>query len=323
MNDAVVGAFVLLLGAVLIGAVLWIAAGGNSQSRVDLYQALEDESVAGLNLNAAVKFSGVDVGSVREITLDPVNPQHVRLLLAIRHGTPIRADTEAVLQTQGLTGIAYVELAGGSPSAPLLRPADDQPPPTIRTRPSLSARLENVLSSALVKLDGATTRIDAILSPANERALSSMLADLASVAHVLAARKGMLDAGIVSASQTLANSRRLTAQLGPAIERVAAAADAAGSASRQAGVAVGAAAAQVGEVSAQTGPELQRLLIELQDLSASLQRLSEQIERNPASLLRGRRPPLGPGETGRTAGAATEATPDAKPEDRPGSGEPR
>jgi hypothetical protein len=106
---------------VLIAGVLWLASGGALQKKYDLYLAIEDESVAGLNLNAPVKYNGVDVGKVREIRLDPGNPERVNLLFAIERGTPIKEDTVAVLKTQGLTGIAYVELSGGARDAPPLR----------------------------------------------------------------------------------------------------------------------------------------------------------------------------------------------------------
>ena len=106
MNYTLVGAFVLALGAALIAVVLWLASGGAFQKKYDLYHAIEDESVAGLNLNAPVKHNGVDVGKVQAIELDPLNPERVILLLAIERGTSIKEDTVAVLKTQGLTGIA-------------------------------------------------------------------------------------------------------------------------------------------------------------------------------------------------------------------------
>ncbi len=103
MNYAIVGAFVLGLGAVLVAGVLWLASGGAFGTKYDLYLAIEDESVAGLNVNAPVKYKGVDVGKVRSIRLDPVNPERVNLIFAIERGTPIKEDTLAVLKTQGLT----------------------------------------------------------------------------------------------------------------------------------------------------------------------------------------------------------------------------
>jgi len=215
---ALLGAFVLVLGTLLIGGVLWIASGGAFQKQYNRYLAIEDESVAGLNPNAPVKYNGVDVGMVREIHLDPLNPERVRLVFGIERGTPVNVDTVAVLKTQGLTGIAYVELDGGSPGAPLLKASGAGEYPVIRTKPSLSARLENVLTDVLVKLDGTTTRIDAMLSDENQQSLSATLRDIAAVSHTLAARKDTLDAGLLSAANTFGETERLGVQLGPVHE---------------------------------------------------------------------------------------------------------
>jgi len=297
---------VLLLGGLLIGGLLWLAAGGAMRRHYALYAAIEDESVAGLNLNAPVKLNGVDVGQVREIRLDPANPQRVRLLFAIELGTPIKQDTTAVLKTQGLTGIAYVELSGGTLGSPELRAKAPGEYPQIRTKPSLSARLENVLTDVLAKLDRTSSNIDAILSDANRQAFSSSLADIASITHTLAARGPSIDAGLADAARTLANSARASAQLGPLVEqagRSAVAVEAMGQAatlaSQQAGRTVQAVGADVQRFSAEALPELQSLMQELQRLSVSLHRLSEQTERNPSGLLLGRSPvPPGPGEAG-------------------------
>jgi phospholipid/cholesterol/gamma-HCH transport system substrate-binding protein len=305
VNYAAVGAFVLVLGAMLLGVLLWLASGGAWQKKYDLYQAIEDESVAGLNLNAPVKFNGVEIGKVRQIQLDPANPQRVNLLFAIEHDAVIREDTVAVLKTQGLTGIAYVELSGGAGDAPLLRAVAGNPYPQIRTKPSLSTRLENVLTTALAKLDSTSNSIGALLSAENQAAFKSTLADLASLTHTLAARKATIDAGITDAGRTLDHAARLTAQAGPLIERLSRSAaavekmgDEVARTSTSAGRTFGAVGADVQRFTADALPELERLLGELSVLSTSLRRLSEQTERNPAGLLFGHQPvPNGPGES--------------------------
>lgn len=308
MNYALVGAFVLALGAALVAGALWLAAGGASRQAYELYLAMVDESVSGLNLNAPVKYNGVDVGKVKGIQLDPANPERVRLLFAIERGTPIREDTVAVLKTQGLTGIAYVELGGGTRESPPLRATAQEPYPVIRTKPSLSARLENVLTTVLAKLDSTSSNIDALLSDDNRKAFSSALADIAVVSRTLAARKDTLDAAVTSAARTFDNGARVTAQLGPVIERIGRSAEAlekmgneTALASTSAGKTVDAVGAEVQRLSADTLPQLQRLLGDLNLLSGSLRRLTQQTERNPSSLLFGRSPvPPGPGETNAT-----------------------
>ena len=305
MNYALVGGFVLVLGAALIAGVLWLASGGAFKQKYDLYLALVDESVAGLNLNAPVKYNGVEVGKVRQIHLDQDNPERVILLFAIERGTPIKEDTVAVLKTQGLTGIAYVELSGGSRSAPLLRATAGSDYPVIRTKPSLSARLENVLTSVLARLDSTSQGINTLLSAENQAAFKSALADISAVAHTLAERKATIDAGLVNAARTFDNAARATAQIGPVIDRIGRSADAIGKmgdevsrTSASAGTTANSIGADVKRFTAETLPELERLLGELRVLSASLRRLTEQTERNPAGLLFGRKQvPEGPGES--------------------------
>ena len=305
MNYSLVGAFVIGLSAVLIAGVLWLASGGAWQKRYDFYRAMSDVSVAGLNINAPVKFNGVDVGQVRQIMLDPANHERVRLTFAIERGTPIRQDTVAVLKTQGLTGIAYVELLGGAINSPPLLATAAEPYPVIRTKASLSARLENVLSSVLAKLDRTSSNIDAILSDQNRAAFSSALADVAALTRTLAARKDTVDVAIVNAARTLEQTARASTQLVPVIAGFGRTAESltqmgrdAADTSVRAGKTVDAVGADVQRFGAETLPEMQRLLSELNVLSTSMRRLSEQTERNPSSLLVGRGPvPPGPGET--------------------------
>jgi len=304
VNLPLVGAFVLVLAAVLLAAVLWLASGGAFKTHYDRYLAIEDESVAGLNLNAPVKYNGVDVGKVLEISLDAGNPQRVNLLFAIERGTPIKEDTVAILKTQGLTGIAYVELSGGAAASPLLRAVPPNRYPVIQTRPSLAARLENVLTTVLAKLDDTSSGINAILSEGNRAAFSAALTDIASVARTVAARNAVIDRSIVNAARTLDQSAQASARFDPVLERIGRSADAVEKmgdsvalTSASAGKTIDTVGADAQRISAQTLPELERLMGELSALSGSLRRLSEQTERDPRGLLFGRKPvPLGPGE---------------------------
>jgi len=305
VNYVVVGSFVLVLGAALIGGVLWLASGGTFQKQYDLYLATQEESVAGLNLNASVKYNGVEVGKVQDIWLEPGHPEQVNLLFAIERGTTIKVDTVAVLKTQGLTGIAYVELSGGSRDAAPLLATKKGEHPVIQTMPSLSTRLENVLTTVLAKMESTSNTINEILSTENRTAFTNALADIATVAHTIAVNKETLDAGIINAARTFDNSARASEQLEPVIEQIGLSASAveqmgveAALASRSAGNTINEVGGDIKRFTSETLPELERLLGELSVLSNSLRRLSEQTERNPAGLLFGRMPvPAGPGET--------------------------
>ena len=306
MNFAVVGAFVLALGAVLVAGVLWLASGGAWQTKYDVYQAVEVESVADLNLNAPVKYNGVDVGKVQAIALDHTNPQTVNLFFAIERGTPVKEDTIAILKTQGLTGIAYVELSGGSVASPLLRTQQGAHYPVIRTAPSLSARLENVLSSVLAKLDDTSNHINALLSQENLAALRNTLAGVVVIVRTVAARQDSIDAGLLDAAKTFKNTAKASVNMDQLAERIGRAADAVqnmgvevAKTSISAGAAVDGVGADVKRLGSETLPELERLLGELSTLSSSLRLLTEQTRRDPKGLIFGHTPvPDGPGESG-------------------------
>ncbi len=304
VNYAVVGAFVLALGAALIAGVLWLAAGGNDKKKYDAYQAIVKESVAGLSIDAPVKYLGVDVGKVSALGIDPANTQQVLLKFLITHGTPIKQDTEAVLKSQGLTGIAYVEINGGSAGSPLLVATTEVPVPMILSRPSLSARLENVATSVLANLDKMTTNLNAMLDDDNRLALKASLANAASLTRVLAGQRDALNASITDAARIARNTASASEKFSPAMDRVNAGVDAiekmanvVSRAGEGASRTVDVAENSMKQLNTETLPELERLLVELNQLAPSLRRLIEQTERTPASLLLGgSRVPLGPGE---------------------------
>ena len=217
VNYTLVGAFVLALGAALVAGVLWLAAGTGKREAMEPYAAIITESVAGLNLNAPVKYLGVDVGKVSLIRLDPQNSRQVLLQFRIEPGTPIKSDSEVVLKTQGLTGIAYVEISGGTPDAPALLATAAEPVPFIRSRPSLGARLESVLGNVLTGLDRMTASVSAVLDADNSAALKQTLTDTAALARTLAAQQGHIRTAMADAALTARTAAKASAQIEPTL----------------------------------------------------------------------------------------------------------
>ena len=304
VNYTLVGVFVLALGAALVAAVLWLAVGLDGKTKADPYASIIPESVAGLNVGAPVKYLGVDVGKVSQILIDPQNSRQVLLRFLIEHGTPIKQDSEAVLKTQGLTGIVYVELSGGSAGSPPLVATTENPVPLIASKPSLSSRLENVLGTVLASLDSLAVNVSRVFDAENSAALKQTLVDTAALAHALAAQRNALSAGIKDAARTARLAAQASVQLEPALARISSGAAAfegmskvAGDAGARAGLAADAAASGVQQIRSETLPEFGRLMAEINQLAVALQRLSEQTQRNPSSLLvGGPTRPAGPGE---------------------------
>lgn len=304
VNYALVGAFVLILSTAIVAGVLWIASGRTARKDYDTYLAYFTESVSGLNPRAPVKYRGVEVGSVREISLDPEDPQKVRLVLGIERGVPIKQDTVAVLSVQGLTGIAFVDLGGGSRESPLLTPERKGGFPVIPTRPSLLRRLDTAASTLVADLSQATQSINQLVDADTRAALQRTIRDLDTVVHVIASHSKAIDAGLVDAARTSENSAKASAELprlvqqigraAEAVERAAAEVTRAGTALR---TAAEGATGGVQQLDASGLPELQRLIIDARAVASSLGRVAQELERSPNVFVTGRpaRAP-GPGE---------------------------
>jgi phospholipid/cholesterol/gamma-HCH transport system substrate-binding protein len=297
VNYALVGAFVVALSVAIVAGVLWISSGATARKDYDTYLAYSNESVSGLNRQAPVKYKGVDVGAVREIELDPEDPQNVRLVLAIEHGVPIKQDTVAVLSVQGLTGIAFLDLEGGSKESPLLAPPRPGEYPVIATRPSLFQRLDTQVTALVADLSRAAQNVNQLLDDDTRTALQSAARDLDTVVHAIAGRSQAIDTALADAARTMENSARASAQLTELTRQVGRSADAVARAAEALRTTASDTTGGVQQFRADTLPALERLLADARAATASLAQLAQQLERNPNALLMGREPmPPGPGE---------------------------
>lgn len=301
VNYALVGAFVLILSIALVATILWIASGGSQRKDYDTFLAYFTESVSGLNPKAPVKYRGVDVGFVAKIELDSENPDQVRVELSIERGVPIRRDTTATLSTQGLTGIAFVDLFGGSPTSPLLTAGDHGEEAVIATRPSLFRRLDAQTTSLVSNLSETARSVNALMNAETRTAMQQTIRDLDVVVHALAEHTPTL---VADASQTLSNGPEATAAMKAAMEEIAQSAKTFERASLETQRAASAvvemtegAAGGVEQLRDEILPELRELVLDSRVVMGSLARLARDLEQDPNALVIGREPtPPGPGE---------------------------
>lgn len=117
-NYILIGAFAVLGFLGMLGFFLWFA-----QIELNRQFALYDidfTSVSGLGDASDVRFAGLSVGRVVRIGLSPEAPGRVRVRVEVDGATPVRADSLATIEAQGVTGVSYVGISAGSPDAPLL-----------------------------------------------------------------------------------------------------------------------------------------------------------------------------------------------------------
>jgi phospholipid/cholesterol/gamma-HCH transport system substrate-binding protein len=304
VNYVVVGSFALLLSAAFIAGVLWLSADKRYSMPYDTYVADMQESVSGLNLNAPVKYRGVEVGQVRKISLNKSNLEHVRIELAIERGIPIKQDTIATLKSQGLTGIAFIELSGGGNGSALLEATKDETYPVIKTSPSLMGRLDTSMTGLLTSLNKTTENVNAILDDENRKKIKQALANIEVMTSTLVAHKTELDKTLSNTSQTMESVAQISTQLPQLIERIGKTTETVNKMAAEASRASTSLRKTLDDVGpdakrfANDGlPELERMMVSMRELLGSMQRVTELVEQNPGVLLRGKetRQP-GPGE---------------------------
>lgn len=120
------GVFLSVSGA-LFAATIAVFAGLAFLTDEERYHIRFEESVTGLDVGAPVELRGVEVGSVREIGIDPDNVELVRVTIGVDADVPIREDSRALLMMQGITGLRFVEIRGGSAEADVLSPGSSIP----------------------------------------------------------------------------------------------------------------------------------------------------------------------------------------------------
>ena len=298
-----VGLFVLLLGTAFIAGILWLAAGAPGRA-YDEYLVYMQESVSGLSRDSTVRYHGVQVGRVREIALGPSDRQRVQLRLRIDRGTPIREDTVATLESQGLTGLTYINLVGGSENSPPLTAGPGEVTPVIRSQPSLWGHLDRTLAELADNLIQSSQRLKELLSPDNLARIGRTLDHLERLSGTLADRGDTLAAAFDDLAASARHTSEASAELPELVRelRVAAAAlDAMAVEVAAAGTGIREeVAARSREVARFTGdalPEAVLMVQELRSAAENFRRFSERLERDPASLLRGvPAGPPGPGE---------------------------
>ena len=155
----------LLVAAVLFG--VWF-----NRDRVERvpYLIATTLSVPGLNPQAAVRYRGLEVGKVDAIDFDPRVTGQILVHISVDPDTPMTQSTFASLGYQGVTGIAYVQLDDEQLNSPRLASSAERPT-RIELRPGFLDQLEKRGKKILDQAELATTKVNELLSPANQKTM--------------------------------------------------------------------------------------------------------------------------------------------------------
>jgi len=202
-NYILIGIFTLLSILGTLAFFIWLASVQVNKQYQNYGILLED--VSGLDPSGDVFFNGISVGRVIGLRIADEDPSKVFTTIEIEADTPIRSDTIAQLQSQGVTGVAYISLSGGTPSAPpLVENAQGW-----RIIPSRRSSLQSLVEDAPDLLEEATRLLEqfqVLTGPENQTYVTNILRNLD-------ASSGRLDQALNDFSEISGTVRDATAQI--------------------------------------------------------------------------------------------------------------
>lgn len=301
-NYALVGMVTLGLFVGLVAFVFWLA-NFSFNKHYDVYDVVFQGPVRGISQGGEVHFNGIKVGEVTSLELDPADPNRVIARVRLTAGgsqhksVPVRVDSYAVLEPQGITGVNYIQITGGTPSKPLLKDVTPRGKvPVIHSQRSALADLLEGGGTVLQRAVEALDRVNKLLSDENITAATGMLHDLKAVADEARERRAILadaqralqdlDKTAVSINELAQSSNRLVntdakrtlSNLGDAAEEMKAAA-------KDARSVIGKLEGPTTDFATNGLPQLTSTISSLQQTSESLDGLVREIQRSPRSAI--------------------------------------
>lgn len=179
-NFILVGVFTLLIVGAGFGYIFWTA-DQNDKKEQDRYGINFDGSVSGLTVTSPVFLNGVRIGQVAAIRLSLTDADAVYVEVTVDAGTPIRENSIASLQPQGVTGTSVVQISGGTNESPMLKSLPGEGIPIIKSETAGLQAIIRTLPQVLEDTHNSLQRIDAFFSDENRQSVTNILNGLDNV----------------------------------------------------------------------------------------------------------------------------------------------
>ena len=205
---------------VLVGGVIVLAGLKLVEGRDEYLVRYKDTGVSlnGLEIGSPVKYSGIQVGRVEEVRIDPDDVSVILVELSLDEDTPVAEDSVANLGSQGITGLKFIELSRGSARARVRDPGEEIPAGS-SLFDNLAQKADQIASKVEIVLD----RVAAMITPETAQRLSSLMQSsdefLRTLNGVLEDNRESLKTLAVQVSATSEQVRQLSIELATTAKR--------------------------------------------------------------------------------------------------------
>jgi len=217
-----VGGSVLVLLALLVAAVAWLASAsrGTDVQRYTIYFARQ--SLEGLQVRSDVRMRGIRVGAVTGFSFAAQRPGTVEVVIGIDPATPVKESTRATVDRNLITGLATIRLQNATEdSPPIPRPGPGQRDPVIAEGASQLQQFGETANELAQRADETMRRINTTLSNENQAVLAETLVNLRNMSRNAEGAAARADAALVSIARTADAVGVATAGLSRDVTRLA------------------------------------------------------------------------------------------------------
>ena len=302
------GLFTLVFGSAIVAAFIWFRGDARGHNE---YLLESRYSVNGLYPQADVRYRGINVGKVVNLTVDPNDIRKILIRVTIEKSIPITKGAYGQLGYQGVTGLAYVTIDDDG-SNPQMLSQQGAELPRIPVKANVLDDLTSAGQALLTQANEVMERLNRLVNDENQQRLSQTLANFEAASAQLEPALRAIPRVAARAERFFSeeNARRLESSLisleqtGKAITPLAEDSRKVLADIRQLSQNLNRVTDEISsEITESTLPRINTLVDQLTKDSRDLRRVLLQFEREPRSLLFGRSPPTpGPGEPGFTSG---------------------
>ena len=206
-NHVLIGLFTLIVIFGAFGFTLWLAK-SEIDREIKQFEVIFDGDVSGLSVAGDVRYNGIVVGQVQDIYLMPKNPRLVGVVIEVAADTPVKQDTVASLEYQGVTGVAFIQLKGGNAGSPNLVSTPEKLARIESEKSSLQelfAGAPELINRAIILIDEVTK----LVGNENRESITTILNNVETLSSTIAANQGEID-------QTMENVARMSEELADA-----------------------------------------------------------------------------------------------------------
>jgi phospholipid/cholesterol/gamma-HCH transport system substrate-binding protein len=215
-EQAMVGLFVLIAGALLVGTVF--ALGGMSGRKVKIYHAYFPFA-GGVEPGTTVRYSGgPKVGRVEKLQIDPQNPSRIEVTFSLDANSPVKMDSRVKIMSMTPLGDNHVEILPGTAGSAIAPTGTLLASDAYVDLSSLMAQVQDIapqaqqlmksLNDRVTDLKVTLSRVNDLLGPQNRSNLSAVLAD----------SRGMIEEDRPQLKSTLEHLNEASGRLQPVLD---------------------------------------------------------------------------------------------------------